>query len=204
METAPTSGGSSDNYDPGTWRAFPVYKALIEAIDKKDHYTHRHTRAVFDFATRIAVFLKLPPAQMDAVQGAALLHDIGKIVVPDAILRKPGRLSDDETAIMQHHVLYGEQLIKDVPQIESVLDGVRHHHENFDGSGYPAQQSGADIPFVARLLAVPDAFVAMTIERPYRRALSKADALRQIEIGSGTQFDPEIVRAFAEIVRDEV
>ncbi len=186
------------------WREFPVYKALVDAIDKKDRYTNRHTRAVFGYAQRIARTLNLAPAQMEEVKGAALLHDIGKIVVPDAILRKPGRLSEEEIRIMQRHVIYGEQLVKDVPQIEGVLDGIRHHHENFDGSGYPSALSGSDIPFVARLLAVPDAFVAMTIERPYRRALSKADALRQIEISSGTQFDPEIVSTFSEIVRTEV
>ncbi len=204
VESVPTITDDNHDSNPGIWREFPVYKALVEAIDKKDRYTYRHTRAVFDLVTRIATALQLSPAKIDAVQSAALLHDIGKIVVPDAILRKPGRLSDEETAIMQRHVLYGEQLVKDVPQIESVLDGVRYHHENFDGSGYPEQQSGEDIPFIARLLAVPDAFVAMTIERPYRRALSKADALRQIEIGSGTQFDPEIVRVFAEAVRNEL
>ena len=204
VENAPSVEAEIGEHEMGIWREFPVYKALVEAIDKKDRYTRRHTRAVFGYANRIALALQLPPAQMAAVQGAALLHDIGKIVVPDAILRKPGRLSAEETEIMQRHVLYGEQLVKDVPEIEGVLDGVRHHHENFDGSGYPSALSGSDIPLVARLLAVPDAFVAMTIERPYRRALSKADAMRQIEIGSGTQFDPDIVRAFAEIVRNEV
>ena len=204
VESAPTTDMETADSELAIWREFPVYKALVDAIDKKDRYTRRHTRAVFGYANRIAQALQLSPDEMAAVQGAALLHDIGKIVVPDAILRKPGRLSEEETEIMQRHVIYGEQLVKDVPEIDGVLDGVRHHHENFDGTGYPSALSGSEIPFVARLLAVPDAFVAMTIERPYRRALSKADALRQVEIGSGTQFDPDIVRAFAEIVRNEV
>ncbi len=185
------------------WKGLGVFESLVAAIDSKDKYTRRHTQTVWRYAMKLVDELNLSSDLRQALHTAALVHDVGKIVVPDAILRKPGRLSDQEMAVMQQHTSFGEQLVKDVPQLQAVLGGVRHHHERWDGSGYPDAIKGERIPFVARVLAVPDSFAAMTIERPYRRALSREDALHQIEKAAGVQFDPIVVAAFARAVRSE-
>jgi diguanylate cyclase (GGDEF)-like protein len=185
----------------GLWNDLSVYEALVAAIDSKDKYTRRHTESVCRHALLLARELGLPEAMIEAVRVASLVHDVGKIVVPDAILRKPGRLTEDETRVMRRHVIFGEQLVLHVPQREEVLAGVRHHHERWDGQGYPDNLRGEEIPLMGRLLAVPDSFVAMTIDRPYRRALSIEEALREIEKESSIQFDPQIVEAFARALR---
>lgn len=190
-----------DAAPPDLWKGLGVFESLVAAIDSKDKYTRRHTQAVWRYAMKLVDELNLSPELRQALHTSALLHDVGKIVVPDAILRKPGRLSEQEMAVMQQHTSFGEQLVKDVPQLQAVLGGVRHHHEKWNGSGYPDGLQGERIPFVARVLAVPDSFVAMTIERPYRRAMSHQDALREIEKGAGVQFDPIVVAAFARALR---
>jgi HD-GYP domain-containing protein (c-di-GMP phosphodiesterase class II) len=135
-----------------------------------------------------------------AVRICGLLHDVGKIAVPDAILRKPGRLNDDEFQIMQQHPVFGALIVKDVPNLNEVLGGIRHHHERYDGKGYPDKLMAEDIPMMGRLLAVPDCFSAMTTDRPYRKALTWSEALTEIERGKGTQFDPVMVDAFLEVI----
>ncbi len=190
-----------DAAPPDLWKGLGVFESLVAAIDSKDKYTRRHTQTVWRYAMHLVDELSLSPELRQALHTAALVHDVGKIVVPDAILRKPGRLSDQEMAVMQQHTSFGEQMVKDVPQLQAVLGGVRHHHERWDGAGYPDKLQGERIPFVARVLAVPDSFAAMTIERPYRRALSHEDALREIEKGAGVQFDPIVVSAFARTLR---
>jgi diguanylate cyclase (GGDEF)-like protein len=182
---------------PDLWSGLSVFESLVAAVDSKDKYTRRHTEWGWKYTMRLVEDLNLSDEMKQAVHIAALVRDVGKIVVPDAILRKPGRLSDQEMAVMQQHTSFGEQLVKDVPHLELVLGGVRHHHERWDGMGYPDGLRGDHIPFVARILALPDSFVAMTIDRPYRRALSPAEAMREIEKGAGVQFDPLVVKAFA-------
>lgn len=187
--------------DAAVGGAFGVLDALVTAIDNKDHYTRRHSEDVTHWATLMSRHLGHEPETQRAIRIAGLLHDVGKIAVPDAILRKPGRLNDDEFQIMQQHPVFGALIVKDVPYLEQVLGGIRHHHERYDGKGYPDKLKAEDTPMFGRLLAVPDCFSAMTTERPYRKALSWQEAINEIERGKGTQFDPAMAEAFLAIIR---
>ena len=180
--------------------SFGVLDALVTAIDNKDNYTRRHSEDVMHWAVLMGRELGYSEDELRAVRVSGLLHDVGKIAVPDAILRKPGRLDDEEFAILQQHPVFGALIVKDVPNQPEVLGGIRHHHERFDGKGYPDNLRGEDIPLLGRLLAVPDCFSAMTTNRPYRKALTWSEALSEIENGSGTQFDPQMAIAFLEVM----
>ncbi len=186
--------------DVGVGGSFGVLDALVTAIDNKDHYTRRHSEDVTHWATLMARELGYSTETQRAVRICGLLHDVGKIAVPDAVLRKPGRLNDDEFNIMQQHPVFGALIVKDVPNLNEVLGGIRHHHERFDGKGYPDKMVGEDIPMMGRLLAVPDCFSAMTTDRPYRKAFTWSEALTEIERGRGTQFDPVMADAFLEVI----
>lgn len=187
---------SVDGSARSLWESFGVLDTLISAIDNKDHYTRRQSEQVTAYALLIARELEMSLDWMEAVQACGLLHDIGKIAVPDAILRKPGRLNSDETRLMQQHTEFGSVLVRDVPHDSRVMEGIRHHHEAYDGSGYPDGLRGEDIPLLSRLLAIPDCYCAMTMDRPYRKALSPESALQELRRGRGTQFDPVIMDAF--------
>jgi len=186
--------------EAGTGGSFGVLDALVTAIDNKDHYTRRHSEDVTHWASLMARQLNFSAETHRAVRVAGLLHDVGKIAVPDSILRKPGRLGDDEFQIMQQHPVFGALIVKDVPNLPEVLGGIRHHHERVDGKGYPDKLRGEDIPLLGRLLAVPDCFSAMTTDRPYRKALTWVEAMDEIEKGKGTQFDPVMADAFLEVI----
>src|SRR5262249_9396180 len=135
------------------------------------------------------------------IQVAALLHDVGKIGVPDAVLRKPGKLSDEEFNAIKQHPTMGAIMVSAVPEFEPILDAVRHHHERWDGRGYPSGLAGLDIPLTARLMAVADAFSAMTTDRPYRKGMDPVVALKVLEEGAGTQWDPACVAIFLDVRR---
>ena len=205
---APATGARNAEENPssrqikevGTGGSFGVLDALVTAIDNKDHYTRRHSEDVTHWASLMARELEYSSEVLRAVRICGLLHDVGKIAVPDAILTKSGRLEDDEFQIVQQHPVFGALIVKDVPNLNEVLGGVRHHHERFDGKGYPDKMSGEDIPLLGRILAVPDCFSAMTTERPYRQALSWSEAIDEIKRGRGTQFDPQIADAFLTII----
>jgi len=139
--------------------------------------------------------LGLRDEDITAAHFASLLHDIGKLVVPDEILRKPGRLTEDEAERMHRHPVDGANMLTQVPSLSRALPGVLHHHEHFDGSGYPDGLAGEDIPIIARILLVPDAFDTMTTDRPYRPRISADAAISELERHSGTQFDPSVVDA---------
>jgi diguanylate cyclase (GGDEF)-like protein len=170
--------------------------ALAAAVDAKDPYTEGHSQRVSRYATILAKAMGLPASEIARIELAGRLHDVGKIGVPDAILTKAGKLSADEYLAIQQHPVIGERMLAEVPFLREILPGVRHHHERWDGEGYPDQLQGNLIPRDAAILAVADSLDAMTSSRTYRPALPLAEARRRILEGSGSQFNPEVVSAF--------
>ncbi len=175
---------------------FDILEGLVIAVDTKDHYTARHSEDVARYADFIGEQLGLDPTFRHALYRAGRLHDVGKIGIPDGVLRKPGKLTAEEYAIVKQHVALGDLIVRDLPDIELIRAGVRHHHERWDGAGYLDRLAGEEIPFVARVLAVADAFSAMTTTRPYRKALSVDEAMTRLEDASGSQLDEHLVVAF--------
>jgi diguanylate cyclase (GGDEF)-like protein len=177
-------------------RTFDVYQGLILAVDTKDRYTKRHSEDVARYGIFLAERLGLPAETIATVRVAGLLHDVGKIGIPDQILRKPGKLTEAEYAVVKQHVALGDMIVRDLPDVELIRLGVRHHHERWDGDGYLDRLAGEDIPLIARILAVGDAFSAMTTSRPYRKALDVREALKRLGDAAGTQLDERLVVAF--------
>ena len=178
--------------------SFDVLQGLVIAVDTKDRYTKRHSEDVSRYATFLATRLGADPDFLRSIRVAGLLHDIGKIGIPDGILRKPGKLTEAEFHIVQQHVALGNMIVRDLPDIELVRAGIRHHHERWDGDGYLDHLEGEGIPLIARILAVGDAFSAMTTTRPYRKALDVREALKRLEDAAGSQLDEQLVRLFVD------
>lgn len=176
--------------------AFGALSGLVRAVDRKDRYTKDHSDMVRDYAVALGRHLGLAPEQVAALDIAGQLHDVGKIAVPDLILRKPGQLDPEEEATMRQHVVFGELMIKGVPYLDDVLAGVAHHHERWDGAGYPYGKSGSEIPLPGRILALADAYAAMIHDRPYRKGRTREQAVVELRAGAGAQFDPELVEPF--------
>jgi diguanylate cyclase (GGDEF)-like protein/putative nucleotidyltransferase with HDIG domain len=175
---------------------FSVLDGLLNAIDTRDRYTRRHSEDVARYALFLARQLGIDDELQAALHQASLLHDVGKIAVPDDILRKPASLTPEEMDVMKQHVELGAVLVRDLANAEVVADGVRFHHERWDGSGYVKGLAGEEIPLIARVIAVADAFSAMTTSRPYRRALGAGVALERLTAAAGTQLDPRLVDVF--------
>ena len=171
-------------------------KVLTAAIEAKDPYTRGHAAKVNEYSKTIGVELALSDEQLEFLQYAALLHDIGKIGIDEKILCKPGKLDEKEWGTVREHPLTGANIIEPIELFSEILPFVIHHHEAFDGEGYPRGLKGSEIPYGARILAVADAFDAMTSDRPYRKAYSVAAAIDEIKKKAGTQFDPTVVEAF--------
>ncbi|MGB3339894.1 MAG: HD domain-containing phosphohydrolase [bacterium] len=171
-------------------------RALVEAIELRDPYTIGHSIQVANLATRIAQELELSEREKNLIEFAGLLHDVGKIIVPEAILQKSSVLTDEEWQIIKKHVVHSAQIIEPIKNLRSVQNWILHHHEQWDGSGYPDGISADKIPLQSRILAVCDAYSAMTGDRPYRKALSDEDARREIVNVAGKQLDPKIVNLF--------
>lgn len=169
--------------------------ALADAVEAKDEYVAGHVERVAAYAALIADEMALSGPARDAVLRGAVLHDIGKMAIPDAILGKPAALDDEERQAMQTHAERGEAIVRRIPGLEAAGPVVRHHHERWEGGGYPDGLSGHDIPLGARIVAVADAFDAMTTDRVYRRAFSYVKALQELEREAGAQFDPQVVTA---------
>ncbi|MHB9111570.1 MAG: HD domain-containing phosphohydrolase [Thermoleophilia bacterium] len=178
-------------------------RSLAEAIDAKDSYTGGHSDRVADYAEALTRKLNLEDELLNAVRCAGYLHDIGKIGIPDAILLKPGKLTDDEYRQIMNHPKLSHKIIEPVEFPYEVKPLVRHHHERIDGTGYPDGLAGQDIPLGARIIGIADAYEAMTSDRPYRKALSTDAALDELRRCSGTQFDSELVDAFVELVEED-
>ncbi|MBI4283709.1 MAG: response regulator [Chloroflexi bacterium] len=177
-------------------------RALAYALEAKDSYTSGHSQRVAEISSTIASELGLSEEDIDKVVLAGLVHDIGKIGVKESILNKPGRLTNDELQQVQQHPEIGEHILSPVAGNEDILQFIRNHHAHFDGTGYPDRLKGLHIPLGTRILAVADAYEAMTSERPYRKAMSDEAACAELERGKETQFDPEVVDAFLRCKKD--
>jgi putative nucleotidyltransferase with HDIG domain len=175
-----------------------LLELMVKAIEARDPYTSGHSQRVARIARLLAQQMGLPLREIDRIETAALLHDVGKIYEEFApLLRKDGRLTPDERRVMESHAVKSAELVATISNLRGYVEKcVRHHHENFDGSGYPSGLSGRDIPIGARIILVADTTDAMTTDRPYRKALSYERLLEELEKYSGTQFDPEVVAAF--------
>ena len=178
--------------------------ALAATVDAKDHYTYGHSKKVCMYAVDIAKEIGYSDENIDRVRAAALLHDIGKIGIPDYILKKRETLTEDEWQLVHAHPNLGVSILKHVESLNGCLAGVQYHHERYDGTGYPAGLKGENIPLDARILAVADSYDAMTSERPYRKKSSPEEAMTELLYCSGTQFDPAIVNAFLKLMKDEI
>ncbi len=176
-------------------------RVLAEAIEVKDPFLRGHSDEVSDYVARVASKLGIDPQRREELVFGSLLHDVGKLGISERILLKPGKLTPEEYAMVQLHPRIGYRLVQNVALLRPIAPAILHHHERFDGTGYPGGLVGEQIPLEARIIAVADAFSAMTSERPYQRRRSLGAACEELERSAGTQFDPEIVRLFVEEVR---
>ena len=174
-------------------------RALSNAVEARDAYTGKHAERVAAYAIELSRELGLPQPDAPEVEFGFLLHDVGKLAIPDAILYKPGSLTKEERQLMARHPTIGAEIVDGIEFLEEAAKVVRSHHERWDGTGYPDGLKGEDIPISARVFAVADVFDALTTTRPYRPALTLAEARRMIVLGAGSQFDPGVVRAFNSI-----
>ena len=181
-----------------------VICAFTQLLDLKDLNTGVHSTRLAEWGMRVGQELGLEEAELQNLEVAALLHDIGKVGIPDAILRKPARLDADEFALMKKHPEYGWAVLRMLPGFERAALDILHHHENFDGKGYPAGLKELEIPVVSRIVSVIDAFDAMVSSRPYRVGLPHEEAIRRLIESSGTQFDPVVVQCFISFAQVEM
>ncbi len=183
-------------YDEQQAMFLGTLEALTAAIDAKDRYTCGHSERVAHLAMRLAAAVGLEDEEVERVRISGLVHDVGKIGVPEAVLCKTGRLTDAEFALIKDHPAIGHHILKDIPQLQDVLPAVLHHHERWDGRGYPASLAGANIPLYARIVGLADAFDAMSSTRTYREALPRQEVLDEVEKCAGVQFDPALAPVF--------
>lgn len=182
--------------------------ALAAAIDAKDHYTHGHTSRVTGISLEIAKKLSEKNKEpfdekfMEDLHIAGLLHDIGKIGVPESILNKEGPLNEEERKCIEEHPLVGVTILQPIKELEGSILGVKYHHERYDGSGYPERLSGQNIPLIASIISVADTFDAMITDRPYRKGLSKKEAIHEIKLAGGKQFDARVAGALIELYEE--
>jgi diguanylate cyclase (GGDEF)-like protein/putative nucleotidyltransferase with HDIG domain len=200
------TGAQIDNASTDDRTVFGMLGSLVTIVDNKDRYTRHHSEEVTALALSIGEALNLSDESQRVLRVAGLLHDVGKIGVPDRILRKPGRLTGEEYETIKQHSVLGDAIIAAIPDLSEIRAAVLSHHERFDGHGYPNELSGDRIPLLARILAVADSYSAMVTDRPYRKALGKKEAIAELLAGKGTQFDPGCVDAFLGVLgqQDEI
>jgi HD-GYP domain-containing protein (c-di-GMP phosphodiesterase class II) len=180
-----------------------VLEGLVAAVDSKDRYTRAHSDLVTSYSICLAKAAGLAQEQMEAPRIAGFLHDIGKIGIPDTILRKPGPLQKEEFEIIKQHPVLGAMMLDGTGQYpEDVKSAIMYHHERYDGKGYPGRLKGEDIPLLARIIAIADSYSAMISERPYRKALTKEQAVAELKKNAGTQFDPVLVPMFVKCLEE--
>ncbi|HEX5614456.1 MAG TPA: HD-GYP domain-containing protein [Acidimicrobiia bacterium] len=184
-------------------RNYPdALRALVRAVEVKDTYTYGHSRRTAEIATALGARLGLAPEELRLLAQGSYLHDVGKIIIPDEILNKPGRLTAEERAIIETHAAAGADLVAHTPALTGTVEIVRHHHERYDGTGYPAGVAAGDIPVLARIAAVADVWDALTSDRAYRPGWAPEQALAHIRAGSGSHFDPIVVQALVDLAAD--
>jgi putative nucleotidyltransferase with HDIG domain len=171
-------------------------EVLVDALDYKDQETHGHSQRVTAYTIAIARSMGIPQEQIENIARGALLHDVGKIAIPESIIHKPGKLTPDEIAVMREHCYLGYKLVQKIPALAEAAEIVYSHQEHYDGSGYPRRLKGDEIPLGARIFSIADTLDAMTSDRPYRRKLSFEQARAEIQRCCGSQFDPEVVEVF--------
>jgi putative nucleotidyltransferase with HDIG domain len=176
-------------------------KSLVSALEAKDEYTRAHSARVTEISLKIAENMGLNERERKDLEVATILHDIGKIAVPEKILHKKEALTKKEIHIIQQHPIHGEKILKPVIELNKVAKVIRHHHERYDGNGYPDGLKSLEIPIGSRIMAVADTYDAITSERPYRKANSHNFAVKEIVNNSGKQFDPEVVEHFIEVAK---
>lgn len=186
----------SDKNDQIQRMTFETIEAISSTIDAKDEYTKGHSMRVAEYSMIIARELGMNEDEVAGIRYIALLHDIGKIGIPDAILNKHGKLTDEEYGKMKEHTVTGEAILSGVGSIPGLMVGAKYHHERYDGKGYPNGIKGEEIPLVARIIAIADSFDAMTTDRVYRKRLAPEVVMSELEKGKGTQFDPDVVQVF--------
>ncbi len=177
-------------------------KSIAAALDTRDAYTHGHSRRVAEFSIGIGKELGLSEGELEFLELSATIHDIGKIGIGESVLNKPGKLTDEEFLIIKSHVVKGSKILEPMSRLRALMPGVRHHHERYDGKGYPDGLKGDEIHLVARIISVADTYDAMTSSRVYRKGLPKEVAFKEIEKGAGTQFDPKLALAFVEFMKN--
>jgi HD-GYP domain-containing protein (c-di-GMP phosphodiesterase class II) len=175
---------------------FQTAESLADAIEKRDPYTGGHTKRVTLFSLATAKYLPLSPLEKKWLKIASVLHDIGKIGIEDQILRKPERLNPEEFNLIKRHSGMGAEIIEHIRQLREIVPGVKYHHEQINGRGYPEGLKGEDIPILAKIVAVADTYDAITTDRPYRKAMEKETAIKELKRCSGIQFDSKVVEAF--------
>lgn len=178
-------------------------RAIISSLEEKDSYTHGHSIRVAEYAVILAEEIGLSEVEIREVELSALLHDIGKIGIPDNVLVKPARLTRAEFEIMKSHPVRSARILERITALRNLIPGIKYHHERYDGHGYPDGLKGEAIPLYARLILIADTFDAMTSTRPYRLALDKEIAFDELKKCSGTQFDPGLVAAFIRAMRKQ-
>jgi diguanylate cyclase (GGDEF)-like protein len=199
LVVAPTDAGGTF----GKQRtSFGVLDALVRAVDRKDRYTRKHSQQNAEFAVALGKAVGLSEGAVNALRIGGLLHDVGKIGVPDDILKKPGALTDEEFKIMRDHVVLSNLIVHGVPNLQDVSDSVYAHHERWDGNGYPRGLKAEEIPLSGRIMALVDAYSAMILDRPYRKAMNLEQAMAELRANAGTQFDPDLVEPFLQIVQE--
>ena len=179
-------------------------KSLSELIEMKNPYTRVHSKQVAKYAVMIAKEMGFSERELEVIEQAALIHDIGKVGISDTILNKPAKLTEEEYEIIKQHPVLGVRALKHMRLLQTEVAMIKHHHERWDGKGYPDGLKGEEIPLVARILGVADAFDAMTSDRAYRQAHTREYALNELKTGSGAQFDPKVVEAFVKVLEKEL
>jgi HD-GYP domain-containing protein (c-di-GMP phosphodiesterase class II) len=177
--------------------------AFAKTLELKDHYTGEHVEKTVHFASEIAKGLGLPNDELEAIQQAAMLHDLGKIGVSDSILLKKGKLNKSEFEEIKKHPQIGADIIRPIRFLHGIIPFIFYHHERWDGKGYPSGIKGDDIPVGARIIAIADVYQALCSDRPYHKAFSREEAIEIIKSGAGTQFDPRIVNVFLKVMKKE-